>query len=87
MARKLNQTVLAGGVIYAAGTAEADVKADVPDKFWDGGTGADKGYAGQTADELQAEADERGLEVEGTGKDGNVLKADLVSALEADDES
>lgn len=30
---------------------------------------------------LQAEADRRGLEVTGTGKDGNVLKADLVNAL------
>lgn len=31
--------------------------------------------------ELQAEADRRELTVEGTGKDGNVLKADLVKAL------
>lgn len=31
--------------------------------------------------ELQAEAERRGLEVQGTGKDGNVLKSDLVNAL------
>lgn len=38
MARTLNQTVFAGGVIYAAGTPEAEVKADVPDQFWAGST-------------------------------------------------
>lgn len=42
------------------------------------------GYTG-TKDELQAEADERGLEVEGSGANGNVTKADLIAALEADD--
>lgn len=36
MARTLNQTVFAGGAIYPAGTPEADVKGNVPDKFWDG---------------------------------------------------
>ena len=50
------------------------------------GSGSDAGgYDSQTKDDLQAEADKRGLEVEGTGKDGNVVKADLVAALEADD--
>lgn len=44
-------------------------------------------YAGMKPDELQAIADERQLSVEGTGKDGNVLKADLVSALDAHDAS
>lgn len=47
--------------------------------------GDDKGYAGQGVDELKALADERELTVTGTGKDGNVLKGDLVAALEADD--
>lgn len=47
----------------------------------------DKGYADQSVEELQALVDERELEVEGTGKDGNVLKKDLVAALEADDEA
>ena len=32
-------------------------------------------------DELQAEADRRGLEVDGTGSGGNVVKADLLAAL------
>ena len=42
-------------------------------------------YDSQTVDELQALADSRGLDVEGSGKDGNVLKSDLVAALEASD--
>ena len=42
-------------------------------------------YTGQKAADLQEEADKRGLVVEGTGKDGAVVKADLVKALEADD--
>lgn len=42
--------------------------------------------------ELQAEVDERinlgrSIEVTGSGKDGNVLKPDLISALRADDEA
>lgn len=44
-------------------------------------------YDGLTAEELQADADQRQLHVEGTGKDGNVLKADLVTALRAHDAS
>jgi hypothetical protein len=36
-----------------------------------------------TVEELQAEADRLGLEVKGTGKDGNVLRKDLESALKA----
>lgn len=42
-------------------------------------------YDGMKPEELQAEADARQLSVEGTGKDGNVLKADLVTALVAHD--
>lgn len=34
---------------------------------------------------LQAEADRRGLTVEGSGANGNVLKEDLVAALEEND--
>lgn len=50
------------------------------------GSGADdKGYAGKTPEELTAEAESRGLAVTGTGKGGNVLKGDLVAALEAHD--
>lgn len=36
--------------------------------------------------DLEAEAERRGLEVEGSGNNGAVVKADLVAALEADDE-
>lgn len=43
-------------------------------------------YEDATVEELQAEVNKRGFEVEGTGSDGNVLKSDLVEALEEDDE-
>lgn len=42
-------------------------------------------YLGMKAEELQAEADRRQLDVEGTGKDGKALKPDLVAALVAHD--
>lgn len=42
-------------------------------------------YLAMKPEDLQAAADERGLSVEGTGKDGNVLKSDLVTALAAHD--
>lgn len=42
-------------------------------------------YGAMTKDELQAEAERRKLEVKGTGKDGAVVKADLVAALTAAD--
>lgn len=42
-------------------------------------------YGGMKPEELQALASERELNVEGTGRDGNVLKADLVAALDAHD--
>lgn len=45
------------------------------------------GYADENKDALQAEADRRGLTVNGTGKDGAIVKDDLVAALEADDAS
>lgn len=44
-------------------------------------------YREMSVDDLQAEADSRGLTVEGTGANGNVLKEDLVGALEAHDAS
>lgn len=87
MARQLKQSVFAGGELYPAGTAESDVKTKIADEFWTGDAGSgSSGYSGQSVEELQAEADKRGLEVEGTGKNGNVLKGDLVAALEQDDE-
>ena len=42
-------------------------------------------YESQSVEDLQAEADLRGLTVTGTGKSGHVLKSDLVAALQADD--
>lgn len=38
--------------------------------------------AERTVPELEAEAAARGIAVEGSGKDGNVVKADLVEALD-----
>lgn len=43
-------------------------------------------YDSQTPEALAAEAARRDLQVNGTGKDGNVLKADLLAALTTDDE-
>lgn len=45
-----------------------------------------RSYDDLPVEQLQAEADRRGLDIEGTGKDGNVLKADLVTALQAHDD-
>lgn len=44
---------------------------------------AGKDYAAMSVGDLQAEADRRGLTVEGTGKDGGVVKSDLVEGLGA----
>lgn len=44
-------------------------------------------YDSMEMSELKQLAEERDLEVEGTGKGGNVKKSDLVSALQADDAS
>lgn len=74
-----------------AGTEVPEWASDLVDKgnLTDGkaakAESAGGGYAGQSPDELKAEAEKRDLTVEGTGKDGNVLKGDLVAALEADD--
>lgn len=59
---------------YAAG-AEAGAGAEITEN-----------YDEHSKEELQAEADRRGLEIEGSGKEGNVLKDDLIEALEDDDE-
>lgn len=42
-------------------------------------------YESKSVEALEELADERGLEVEGSGQGGNVLKQDLVDALRADD--
>lgn len=44
-----------------------------------------KDYASHSKDDLQAEADVRGLTVVGTGTNGAILKDDLVVALEDND--
>lgn len=44
-------------------------------------TAEETGISQLTVEELQALADERGLEIEGTGAAGKVVKADLVKAL------
>jgi hypothetical protein len=44
------------------------------------------GYESMKKAELEALADERGLEIEGSGANGNVTKDDLVAALEDADE-
>lgn len=43
-------------------------------------------YNSMTVDALKALVEERELEVEGSGSGGNVVKADLIAALEADDQ-
>lgn len=90
MARTLNTTVMVDGVIYDAGTPESDIKGTITAPgVWDGEADAEQtaptGYADQGVDDLKAEAEKRQLDVEGTGANGNVLKDDLVKALEADD--
>ena len=42
-------------------------------------------YESMTVEDLQALVDDRELEVTGTGSGGNVIKADLVTALQASD--
>lgn len=94
MSRKLTKTVVYKGNVYEAGTSESDIDgaSKIGADVWEGkgsakakSDPAPTGFDKLNLDELKAEADKRGLEVEGTGKDGNVLKADLVAALEADD--
>jgi hypothetical protein len=47
----------------------------------------DPDYRDWSPEELHAAADARGVSVTGTGKDGHVLKADLITALETDDKT
>lgn len=53
----------------------------------EGSAGEGPAYEEQSVEDLQAEVDRRELDVEGSGAGGNVVKADLVAALEADDAS
>jgi pyruvate/2-oxoglutarate dehydrogenase complex dihydrolipoamide acyltransferase (E2) component len=93
MARKLAKNVYVGETLYMAGSTppKEDAEQITNPAAWgdessddDAGEGS-KSYADQTVDELAEAAAERGIDVEGTGKDGKVLKKDLVSALETDD--
>lgn len=54
MSRRLNRSVLAGGVVYPAGTPESDVKAKLADRFFDGESTAP---AGETVEEVRAAAE------------------------------
>lgn len=64
---------------------EAQEPAAEPEAPAAGGEPITGDYESHKPADLQAEADRRGLTVEGTGQGGNVLKADLVTALQADD--
>jgi hypothetical protein len=44
-------------------------------------------YEALSPDQLEELRAQRGLAVTGTGKDGRVVKADLIAALKADDEA
>lgn len=81
---KVQRKILAGTRVppdlidaYAEATGDSQAAA--------AGTDEATNYNSMNVEDLQAEADRRGLTVEGTGKDGNVLKSDLVAALEASD--
>lgn len=91
MGRVLNQTVLAGGVVYPAGTAETKELAEkiTNPAHWTGEASSestDTGYDGLKVDELKAtiaarnEGRDEAKQIPATGN-----KADLVAALEADD--
>lgn len=93
MSRKLTASVVYKGNVYPAGTAESDI--DGADKIsaavWDGDAASsdeETGYAALKVDELKAEIGRRNEgreEADLIPSDGK--KADLIAALEADDES
>lgn len=98
MSRTLNTTVAFKGNTYPAGTAESDITdADkIGADVWDGEASPKSepaGYSSLDKDALQAEVDKRNADladddkivVTGTGANDNVVKADLVKALEAHD--
>lgn len=98
MGRVLSQSVFVGGVVYPAGTAETDELSKLirnPD-HWDGDEAdSPEGYQALDKGALEAEVEKRNadrdddakIEVAGSGANGNVVKADLIAALEADDEA
>lgn len=91
MSAVLSRTVVAGGVVYPAGTPatpELEERITNPD-HWSGKASSDpEGYDGWKVDALKAEIDSRnaGRDPEGDNylsTEGK--KADLVAVLEADD--
>lgn len=58
-----------------------NVKADVLPKSVQEANSGEKNIDELSADELKALAEAKGIEVVGTGKDGNILKADYLNAL------
>lgn len=58
------------------------VKADVIPKGIVEANNGEKDINDLSVDELKALAEAKGLEVVGTGKDGNILKADYLKALQ-----
>lgn len=78
------------GTITADGVWDGDAPAPVVEE-----DDAAPGYGKRTVEDLTAEVELRNADrgeddqiaVTGTGKDGNVRKADLVAALEADDQA
>lgn len=71
-----------GGSVSGGGDPDAGARTAAYDGTLDG-----KAYADTSPEALQAEVDRRGIgdSVTGTGANGNVVKADLVKALDADD--
>lgn len=86
MARVLNTTVMVGDTIYPAGTPESEIDGEVTADVWDGEAAGGR-YVDLKVDELKAEIAKRN-----EGRDDADLisdegkKADLVAALELDDE-
>lgn len=60
-----------------------DVGGEPEGPYAEAPSAAIKMNASWNKDDLQREAEKRGLEIKGTGEGGRVLKADLVKALEA----
>jgi hypothetical protein len=67
--------------------AYTETTGDTPTEAADEQSSSSPDYGAMNVEELQALVDERELEVAGTGKDGNVVKADLVKALQNSDSS
>lgn len=95
MARSLTQAVIAGGVVYPAGTpATAELEKAIPAKFWDGEPVAEQevvriseGYDDHKVAVLEGEIKARNAERDEADHivpDGT-KRADLIAALEADD--